>query len=518
MNITYCPGFGGKLISTVLLLAVMSLPLASADSPQTFIEGETIRILMKWKPSFLIPKVEAGHIMIRYHGPAEIFGKDCLLIEGSAVSIPNFRVTVRDFFQSYVDPAGLLPLQTRAWYSEGEDRRDQLITLYPETQNLWRREHSRNMKTDPAPRLSVNELHWDIPFPVQDVLSLIYSIRLRLGGQSPPFSMTVFYNSRIKKITIEQTKRETINTVLGEVETIRLNIRNLFGDLMDPDDYFYVWVTRDSRFIPVRLKANVKYGHIEGELTRYGVQPESILPEQLDWFEKPGNLSPPSLPDLTMAPESTSPSTPEMILIPGGVFEFGSRTGKPGVKISIEPFYMDAHEVTNRDYKSFCDATGHPAPSVLPLSYYSKKFKWKPDGYEEYLRLLKPFLWQDGNFPAGRGDHPVVLVSWADASAYARWKGKRLPTEAEWEFAARGGSHNGDYPWKDNVKSLSRANTMESNFLGTLPVSSLPSGLNAYGLWHMCGNAAEWVSDWYSDTPAGQGQRNPTGRGKEAKR
>ena len=155
----------------------------------------------------------------------------------------------------------------------------------------------------------------------------------------------------------------------------------------------------------------------------------------------------------------------------------------------VHAFYMDKYEVTNAEYRRFCLKAGHPLPPA-----------WRRHG---------------GTFPPGQGDHPVTVTSYRDAEAYARWTGKRLPTEIEWELAARGGLaaladfSGGDpdsirrgppvYPF-GNQFDPSRCNTVESGHGGTLPVRSLKDR-SPYGVIGMCGNAREWTSSWYNPYP-----------------
>lgn len=161
----------------------------------------------------------------------------------------------------------------------------------------------------------------------------------------------------------------------------------------------------------------------------------------------------------------------EHVLIPGGEFCMGSDTQgdhSPAHQVRLDPFYIDRYEVTNARYLAFCKATGH--------------------------RL--PFFWEKHGFRCGPAfpDHPVVGVSWNDAVAYALWRGMRLPTEAEWEYAARGGLEGMEYP---NGPTLEPAdgNYSRSNTGGTIAVGSYPS--NGYGLCDMQGNVVEWVWDYY---------------------
>jgi len=160
-----------------------------------------------------------------------------------------------------------------------------------------------------------------------------------------------------------------------------------------------------------------------------------------------------------------------MVLIPAGEFQMGSDDEddeKPVHTVYIDAFYMDKYEVTNAQYKKFMDATGYKAPH-----------DWNDPRY---------------NIP----NHPVVGISWYDAVAYCKWAGKRLPTEAEWEKAARGGLIGKNYPLGDNITN-DDANYIGTGgrdiWNGTSPVGSFPP--NGYGLYDMAGNVCEWCSDWY---------------------
>lgn len=151
----------------------------------------------------------------------------------------------------------------------------------------------------------------------------------------------------------------------------------------------------------------------------------------------------------------------EMIYIPAGEFLKGEEK-KP---VYVEAFYIDKYPVTNAEYKKFVDATGYPPP----------------------------LHWRRGNIPEGKENHPVVQVNWDDAAAYAQWAGKRLPTEEEWEKAARG-SDGRTYPW-GNEWDKSRANTSETRIFDTTPVGQFsPQGDSPYGVADMAGNVWEWTS------------------------
>ena len=192
--------------------------------------------------------------------------------------------------------------------------------------------------------------------------------------------------------------------------------------------------------------------------------------------------------------KATVPSnvTPEgMVLIPAGEFQMGSNDGefdeKPVHTVYVDAFYMDVYEVTNAQYKKFVDANPQWGKDHIPSVYH--------DG--NYLKH-----WTGNSY--GRGDYPVVYVSWYGAMAYAEWAGKRLPTEAEWEGAARGGLSGKKYPWGDLLDS-SKA---QYRGRGTTAVGTYPP--NGYGLYDMAGNVWEWCLDAYDgDFYKSPPHRNP---------
>jgi formylglycine-generating enzyme len=205
-----------------------------------------------------------------------------------------------------------------------------------------------------------------------------------------------------------------------------------------------------------------------------------------------------------------------MALIPAGEFQMGDSLGSiknalPVHTVYLDAFYMDVYEVTNAQYKKFVQATGHKEPEGY---FYDVNNDWV---------LGKP--WQDKNY---NGDNqPVLCVSWDDAKAYADWAGERLPTEAEWEKAARGGLSGKRYVWGDDLFPPKKPGNFADETAGkildlwiiggyddgyayTAPVGKFTP--NGYGLYDMAGNVWEWCADWYdSDYYAISLKSNPTG-------
>lgn len=236
-----------------------------------------------------------------------------------------------------------------------------------------------------------------------------------------------------------------------------------------------------------------------------------------------------------------------MVWIPAGQFTMGTddphsmANERPAHRERVEGFWIDEHDVTNADFRKFVTATGYvttaerkpdweelkkqlppgtPKPDESVLVAGSVVFT-PPDHAVDLREMSNWWKWVPGaswQHPAGPGttidgkdDYPVVHVSWDDATAYAKWAGKRLPTEAEWEYAARGGKEATRYPWGDEFHPGGKvmANTFtgdfpwrdsaEDGFAGASPVKSFPP--NGYGLYDMGGNVWNWCADAYRDRP-----------------
>ena len=176
-----------------------------------------------------------------------------------------------------------------------------------------------------------------------------------------------------------------------------------------------------------------------------------------------------------------------MAMIPAGEFDMGSNDiessidEKPIHSVYIDAFYMDKHPVTNAQYREFVDANPQWRIHRWLNNYNFRKYR-----DSDYLKN-----WFRGSYPTGKDDHPVIWVSWYAAMAYAQWVGKRLPTEAEWEKAARGGLSGQIYPW-GNIIDKRWAN-FDKRVAETTPIGKYPP--NGYGLHDMAGNVSEWCLD-----------------------
>ena len=236
------------------------------------------------------------------------------------------------------------------------------------------------------------------------------------------------------------------------------------------------------------------------------------------------------------------PKSNEMMLIPAGSFTMG--TDKPNLpqdgegpprKVTLSEFYMNKYEVSNAEFAQFVKETDY----VTEAEKFGDSFVFDQllsnETMSEITQAVKDAPWwlpvkgASWFHPEGldsdirdRWDHPVIHVSWNDAVAYCEWaRDGRLPTEAEWEYAARGGLEDRLYPWGNNPTPKGEhwmniwqgefpgKNTLEDGYLGTAPVDTYHS--NKYGLYNMAGNVWEWTSDWWTIRHSPKPVRNPTG-------
>jgi formylglycine-generating enzyme required for sulfatase activity len=232
-----------------------------------------------------------------------------------------------------------------------------------------------------------------------------------------------------------------------------------------------------------------------------------------------------------------------MIFVPGGTFSMGSDRHYPEEApvhlVTVGDFWMDRTPVTNRRFREFVEAAGYVTlaeippdpkdyPGALPHMLYAGSLVFQVPAdpvdlgdWSQWWTYMRGADWRHPYGPSstidGLDDHPVVHVSYADALAYAQWAGKDLPTEAEFEFAARGGLDGADYAWGDELTPAGRhmANTwqgafphenlIEDGWERTSPVAAFPA--NRYGLYDLIGNVWEWTSDWYAPRHAADAQK-----------
>lgn len=236
------------------------------------------------------------------------------------------------------------------------------------------------------------------------------------------------------------------------------------------------------------------------------------------------------------------PAPDGMVWIPGGSFEMGSDDGppdeRPAHEVELDGFWMDETEVTNREFSEFVDATGYVTVAEKELDPADFPGADPADLVPGALVFLPPekgsevwsWQWVPGAYwraPEGPGtsiepimDHPVTQVAYEDAVAYAEWADKKLPTEAQWEYAAQGGSRS-EFIWGDEMKpagnepaniwqgQFPRANDESDGYQATAPVKQFAP--NGYGLFDMAGNVWEWCADWYRPGYDTETLRNPTG-------
>ena len=251
---------------------------------------------------------------------------------------------------------------------------------------------------------------------------------------------------------------------------------------------------------------------------------------------------------------ATPAPPPGMVTVPAGEFWMGTEEpamtdARPVHRVWVDAFWMDRTEVTNEQFERFVSATKHVTVAERPLD--PKDFPGVPadalkpgsivfappdrpvplDDHLVWWSYVPGASWRNPEGPAsdlaGRAQHPVVHVAYEDAAAYCAWAEKRLPTEAEFERAARGGLDRKTYDWGDELRPggkpqantwqghFPNENTKEDGHVGTAPVASFPP--NAFGLYDLAGNVWEWTADWYrpdtygKDAAANEVTRNPRG-------
>ncbi|MBV6274009.1 formylglycine-generating enzyme family protein [Alcaligenaceae bacterium CGII-47] len=262
------------------------------------------------------------------------------------------------------------------------------------------------------------------------------------------------------------------------------------------------------------------------------------------WY-RAGAVVPPAAP-LIIIGDGTAATPKDMAWIPPGVFQMGSdsklaqRNEKPAYPVRVDGFWMDVTHITNDQFAEFVRQTAYQTTAELKPDWDTIRVQLPPgipkpsdevlvpgamvfvgtsapvnlSDYSQWWRYVPGANWRHPQGPGstieGMGEHPVVQVSYADVQAYAQWAGKRMPTEAEWEYAARGGLEQATYVWGDELMPDGKPmanywDTGQGTFpvvspqaggaAGTLPVMSFPA--NGYGLYDMTGNAWQWVADRY---------------------
>jgi formylglycine-generating enzyme len=269
--------------------------------------------------------------------------------------------------------------------------------------------------------------------------------------------------------------------------------------------------------------------------TREGAMPSCCAPVRPASEQRSGMLQ--------SRVQNEDASVEGMVRLPGGTFLMGTDDGQgfsedgegPVRKITLDPFLFSPYATTNAEFSAFVEATGYKTEaerfgwSFVFHRFISGKAKKKIRGSVDaapWWKAVGGAYWRRPEGPGSgiktRMKHPVVHISHNDALAYCDWSGRRLPTEAEWEFAARGGLEQKRYPWGDTLTpegehlcniwqgEFPTRNTRKDGYVGTAPVDAFPP--NGFGLYNVSGNVWEWCQDWFSATyHVGNVRNNPTG-------
>jgi formylglycine-generating enzyme required for sulfatase activity len=301
-------------------------------------------------------------------------------------------------------------------------------------------------------------LIWAVGLAILIALPLYYLLRLRGFGES---TSTLFRGVPFQRQNLPYSAAP--ETTVG-IETTELNVKPKKTSLIKEETMFEE--AKETPLTPeiiIPLTKGTTYEAVtsaqSGGLTGVGTNTAASPGESL-------NISSEETSPMT---ETIQPEPSVQVVVPAGNFIFGSNTGNvneiPQRQVFVDTFLIDAYEVNNDQYAAFIQATGYPAPSG----------------------------WTNRFYPLGQAKYPVTNVTWADASSYAAWVGCRLPTEVEWEKAARG-TDGRIYPWGNQ---LIAANYCGPKIGHTSPVGSFPAGRSPYGAYDMAGNVMEWVADVY---------------------
>ncbi len=334
---------------------------------------------------------------------------------------------------------------------------------------------------------------------VDDASEILQSLGLVVGGEIDYFNVLGFSLDEIQ--SLDET------TIASRVEAAH---KNLYGASLRAGGRPRADSRTEEQWRTLLNQARDTLIDVEKREAHIAIL-QNDVPPSIEFVAEEENLSVEQT--LTIPSEQENLSLPleqdGMVLIPASDFQMGSEDidafndEKPVHTVYVDAFYMDKYPVTNAQYKEFLVA--NPQWGKPPRWYEQTKrgITCMPRKYHDgdYLKN-----WTRNNFPSGEDDHPVTWVSWYAAMAYAQWTGKRLPTEAEWEKAARGGLADNKYPW---------GNTIDSTYLNydlfvgrTTSVGKFP--VNGYGLSDVVGNVFEWCLDkWDRDFYVSSSRNNP---------